>query len=612
MLPHPLATSELCKGGCMNKPDAPFLPAAASEPATAAVRAAPGNELARPPLHAAPVLHASVSPAAIRKQLETILANTTFQASERLRRLLRFVVEESLEGRASQLKAYTLGVSVFERGSSFDPQQDPVVRMETSKLRARLLEYYCLAGSEDPVIISIPKGGYIPVFATASRAALPPAPPIAVAEPVAASANGEPAGPVNQPGEAETDTNAPLLAGGRHHPVVAVLPFIDLGPQQASSYIASGFADEVSVALTRFEDVAVIGSYSTRQFGSSMDLSGIAAQLRARFLLHGSVQVVGGRIRIRAALTDVESDLLLWGESFDKPFTASDLFAIQDGIIQQVVSRIADSFGFIKLALWDEARHSRTDKIEAYDAVLRYHHWVPSFNREYFSQAKQSLEQAMAIDPDYSLLAGMLADIYASDYQLGYNMVPHALDESLKLARRAIAQDARCQTACWVLALNYFLRGDRNRFQQAVLMVVPLNPANSYMLMSTGLLVGMSGDLELGMELMRKAVENNPRSPGWYHIVPLFQFFIRKDYEAALDEALNINTPQCLWDPMLRAAVHGKLGNTNRGHEAVEQLLALVPDFENRWEQLVRALVFFEDPIQDLVAGLRKAGLRCA
>ena len=92
----------------------------------------------------------SPSPEAVRGQLDRILASGEFVAPDRLKSFLRFAVEETLAGRAERLKAYTIAVDVFGRDKSFDPQTDPVVRMEAGKLRRRLERYYLGAGDGTP------------------------------------------------------------------------------------------------------------------------------------------------------------------------------------------------------------------------------------------------------------------------------------------------------------------------------------------------------------------------------------------------------------------------------------------------------------------------------
>ena len=99
-----------------------------------------------------------------RAQLDRILKSSDFEATARERKFLSYVVNEELEGRGSRIKAYSIAVEVFGRDASFDPQNDPIVRIEAGHLRRSLERYYLTAGLSDPIRIEIPKGGYVPVF----------------------------------------------------------------------------------------------------------------------------------------------------------------------------------------------------------------------------------------------------------------------------------------------------------------------------------------------------------------------------------------------------------------------------------------------------------------
>ena len=100
----------------------------------------------------------------VRTALRRILASKPFLGSERLRRFLQFIVEQTLLGRTAGIKEYALAVEVFDKEASFDPRVDPVVRVEAGRLRSKLREYYEVEGQADPVRIDLPKGTYIPVF----------------------------------------------------------------------------------------------------------------------------------------------------------------------------------------------------------------------------------------------------------------------------------------------------------------------------------------------------------------------------------------------------------------------------------------------------------------
>jgi adenylate cyclase len=100
----------------------------------------------------------------VRAQLERLVASPDFDVPARARRFLRYIVEETLSGRADRIKAYSVGTEVFERDANFDAQSDPVVRIEAGRLRRALEHYYLVPGLSDPVIIDVPKGAYVPYF----------------------------------------------------------------------------------------------------------------------------------------------------------------------------------------------------------------------------------------------------------------------------------------------------------------------------------------------------------------------------------------------------------------------------------------------------------------
>src|SRR5919106_1057502 len=100
----------------------------------------------------------------ILQQLERVLSSSVFRRAERSTALLRFIVEQTLQGNADRLKEYTLGAEGLGRGDSFDPRADPVVRAEASRLRSRLEQYYGTSGRDDPILIALTKGSYVPQF----------------------------------------------------------------------------------------------------------------------------------------------------------------------------------------------------------------------------------------------------------------------------------------------------------------------------------------------------------------------------------------------------------------------------------------------------------------
>src|SRR6266496_2498428 len=105
-----------------------------------------------------------VPPETVQAQLQRIVAHPIFSRAERSGRLLSFLVVKVLHGEAGELTQYLIATEVFKRGEAFDPEGDAIVRVEASRLRRRLQEYYDVAGQDDPVLIELLQRSYIPVF----------------------------------------------------------------------------------------------------------------------------------------------------------------------------------------------------------------------------------------------------------------------------------------------------------------------------------------------------------------------------------------------------------------------------------------------------------------
>ena len=106
----------------------------------------------------------AIPPHLIHDALQRVIGSQEFSTSERKKRFLKYIVQETLAGHADRIKAYTIAVDVFDRDPSFDPASDPVVRIEAGRLRRCLEHYYLAEGSADRIRITIPKGGYVPQF----------------------------------------------------------------------------------------------------------------------------------------------------------------------------------------------------------------------------------------------------------------------------------------------------------------------------------------------------------------------------------------------------------------------------------------------------------------
>ena len=109
-------------------------------------------------------LEDKVTPDEARLALATVCNGRYFANSLRLRAFLEYIVEQALNGKTDELKEYSIGVDVFDRGTSFDPRTDTIVRVHAGRLRKKLAEHYSGDGLTDRIVIEVPKGGYVPTF----------------------------------------------------------------------------------------------------------------------------------------------------------------------------------------------------------------------------------------------------------------------------------------------------------------------------------------------------------------------------------------------------------------------------------------------------------------
>lgn len=267
----------------------------------------------------------SGQPHAIRAELERILASEAFATAARHSRLLRYLVERTLAGEGDQLKEYVLGTEVFDRADTYDPRLDSIVRVEVRRLRTRLEEYYRGPGAADPVVIAIPRGGYIPVFEerSASSSATPHAQPEIVQtgrtlSPVYVIAAVLSLSTVVLTALLLTDDRTPAAAASV--PGVAVLPFEHYSTDEQDSLLVARLTDAVTAELAKLGTVSVTSRTSAARFaGRGETVIEIAKALRVEFLVEASAIVRDEHVDIAIRLVDGRLDRKVWVGEYKIP-----------------------------------------------------------------------------------------------------------------------------------------------------------------------------------------------------------------------------------------------------------------------------------------------------
>ncbi len=527
-----------------------------------------------------------IFPRTIMQELDAICASPVFASAPRMRQLLRFLVDKTLKGERNQIKAYTIGVEIFTRDAHFNPQADPVVRVEMRRLRGKLQSYYSSRPAGE-IMIDIPKGGYIPEF-------IPAGSPECLAL---------------------TGRNAELFqyaASAASNTSVLVAPFEDLSPDRDMTSLGIGLAVDLTAALAEFPGLSVVGQYYVRQMiDNGYNIQDLARQTKVGFVISGGIQVQGSSLRLVVELTDAVTGVLLCAHRFDYTYNGEELFKLQDKITRQVLSRLADYLHLAANFFQKTPVPLPAATAETYEAILQFSAWESSLNPEAMRKARNALENVVDDKDIYPQTAAMLADIYASEYRHGSDHTPDALDRAFALAEKALAKNPEYPIACWAEALYYFLRHDHKHLRQSLRRLISLKANyNNVLSAAAGLLI-TSGDLDTGGELARKIAMQGDLMPWWHYVPICILNYTSGDYEQALYAAMRMRARgnNFFYGPLFAAAIYARLNMPSEAEDSLRELLALYPDFPNMGRRALNGLFFYEDTVENFVRVLEDVGL---
>ena len=435
-----------------------------------------------------------VPDAAVRSELENVLASELFVRSERLSALLRFVVEETLDGRGETLKEAVLAHQLHGKNADFDGASNPIVRVEARRLRDKLREYYADA-TADPVVISLPKGSYVPAFEfIAGTIAAPDVQAPAANHPSDFGATkGPPA--VSAPVLARPSLAAwhgavlilgmaALAAGGYAalslRPIaspprimLAVLPSQNLTGDPEQEYLSDGLTEELIASLGGIKSsrLGIIGRTSAMHYKNTAKRSDeIGRELGVGYLVVTSLRRIGDRALVTAQLIDAETQAQVWVNRYERD--AREVVVLQREVAASVARQTLESLG-VSLQNLQFATDRHPENSQAYEEYLRgRYHWAKD-TTEGLHKAHDHFQKAIELDPTYARAYSGLADTYAllgsydimpigESHPLGRAAALKALelDESLGEAHRSLAA---------IIADHYWEWGEVERhYRQAI------------------------------------------------------------------------------------------------------------------------------------------------
>lgn len=209
---------------------------------------------------------------------------------------------------------------------------------------------------------------------------------------------------------------------------IAVLPFKYRGSNSNLEALADGLSEDIITGLSRFQYLRVVARSSTLRFtGETADVRSIGKELGARYVLEGSLRQAGMTLRVSVQLVDTITGAHLWAESYDRPFNAEQIFALQDELVPRIVATVADQHGVLIHSIAETMRTKSKDRFTPDEAVLSVFGFHERMTPEEHATLRDLLERMVREHPDHGNCWAMLETLYADEYMFGFNVKPDPL-----------------------------------------------------------------------------------------------------------------------------------------------------------------------------------------
>lgn len=527
-----------------------------------------------------------------RAELDRMLSDPRFHGTERHRKLLRYLVEEFFAGRSASVKAYTIAIDVFARPSSFDPATDPIVRVEASRLRAALAQYYEALGDEATLRIELPKGNYVPLFVRSdgkpSQVLLAP-PPISshVQEPLEQLSSTAAVGRrLSMAKVAVAGVGFLAVAFGFYASMADQFPWKPILSEKPTIIV-----DVEPQKLKDGEELRRVGGYlvhALSQFSSVRTLAqeppeGIDVASVTGWVAPRSVVRLAGSKEYKLSISyNMASDAheLAWQvvdpQSNEALRSGASKLTLEDGgnveevqqaLLVRLARALAGEDGVVTSL--ETARQIAAPSL-GYGCVLQADLALARADAENFANALACLERSLAYkanDPDVS---ASLAMVLVATGEAGAS--PTVGNRALKLADRAVALAPQASQSYVAQMMARFAAGDREAAFLSGQRASALNPLDETIPARMGLLQYISGHWSEGLRLARLAEENGEYTHHDAALTLALDAYRGRRYEEALLRVRQLANSSDRAVNLLRLAVAGQLGLTQEATSALDEM----------------------------------------
>jgi len=390
-------------------------------------------------------------------------------------------------------------------------------------------------------------------------------------------------------------------------PSIAVLPFLNMSGDPSQEYFSDGLTDQIINGLCKVANLFVIARNSSFAYkGKSISIKQIANELGVQYILEGSVQKAGERVRITAQLIDAKTDYHKWSESYDRELT--DIFDLQDEITMNILWAMNANVTHGEQAqIWSEGMKVG---IKAYDAFMRGLEQFYRFNKEDNDQAKTNYQRSLDIEPS-AIVYAMLGFAHLVDLMYGWcDSQMESFDKANKCAEAAHEINEDVDILHMLLGYIYLYKGMHDKAVSEGKRAVQLSPNGAEAHVHLGAISNYAGNSNEAIRLIKKAFRLNPTPTSYYynHLGTAYRSLQKyEDAITACESMIHMN-PNSLPPYINLASCHSLLNQMDKARQAVTDILRIDPQYSIG--QFALTMPFKDkEELELYLEALRKAGL---
>ena len=511
----------------------------------------------------------------IEHQLTKILTSPYFKSAKKMRNFLQYIVRKTLSGKTNYLKQYTIAVEALGFPVDFDSDSNPVVRIIAGRVRERLTKYYEMEGSNDDLLITMPKGSYVPVFEKNKNVKKPP---------------------------------KKERSGYSVPPKLAVLCYSDETQDLESNRLLFQVTDTMAMELSNFLFVNLVVSipHADKKFSrdASIDMKN---RYQADYMLVFYIQQLPKkRHKILIRLMDVSDESVIWSDSYE--LNPDEAFDEQYEIIAKVTAIVADIqqgllyHHWARKLLLDEENIPESSKVIAY-----YRYYNDDLGLEAFTKAVRVCEKKLLEYPSDVINNVIYSDYCRRDYVYGFNVIDNALETGKRCASEAVRRNPNSSEAHYGLAQILFCQHEWSNCVSELNLAQDIGRYHASIEYGVGFHFCLMGFWEDGLEIVNRIRSLSAAYPSWYNLPPFLNAYRLGRYDEALDIANKIDTPTTFHGYLARTVAYAQLGEKERAKKELKNLLDIYPAFMEQGKELLIRFLGSDELANQVWEGVKKA-----